>query len=190
MLNRKVQELLVGDLHLNVDEEDMDTIKGFMVKIQMKNKTKIGRRVVIDCDRENELDQGDEKRKEYDEAVAKDTFTKVQQDAKIEVEAMVHQADSDGTGGNEKLPDSLVQNNTTDLVFDLNPEGGAKPKIPKRFERNQNEKARGKQNARKMNKAEGKNRNQAKVRWGSEESSESDGGWDMDGGDIPLLPRW
>ncbi len=191
-LNRKAQN--IGDQDLIVEKEEMDMMERLVAKIERQNKGKKLRLVLFEGDTDNIVaaDEAKTKIKNDNESPEQLRTNEVSSATEVEVEAMVHYED------HEKrvvLQNDMEKNNTPGVrleEYPMNPAGGAKPKqISTRARGKKNKKVRGRQDARK--KAQKKNtikkQGTAEARWGLDESSESDGDWDCDGGDVPLLRR-
>ncbi len=191
MMDTKAQHISVGDQHLDIDKEEIDIMRTLLAKIEKKNKGLNLKLVAVQSGKEIDLGEEDERIQQDEEIQDQAEITRCDE---VVVQALVHQAESGEHGRNDDFQDHLAENNNAAaelgaFAIELNPAGGAKPKQIARGHQNQN--ARGRQISHK-NTANSKTQDTTQISWGldeSSESSESDGGWDMDGGDIPLVPR-
>ncbi len=160
---------LLGKQRLNIGQEELDIMRRLEAKIQIKNRGKNLRLVVVEDDTENNTAKNEKVDQEV-ETPAIPRFAEESTGAEVKVQVVVHQAESHDLEANDCL---------------------GKANEPRRVDGEQKGKATRRQNREKMPQKAGEVRQQntACVSWGDDESSESDGVWDYDEGDIPLLPR-
>ncbi len=192
IFNAQGQSFVTGDPSLNIDEEEIEMMKRLEARLRRKNVGKNVKLVAVHDNKEGNKVDDDLKMKEHEKELGQVKATKASSGAEFDVKAMVY-----GEQLNATVENNGAKNKATDFGLKGNGmkvSGGARPKeFTGGIRRNQNKKDKRRQKRHKklQKKSEGRNQNRAQVRGGLQDSSEteSDGGWDMNGGDIPLLPR-
>ena len=183
--------------HFNITENAMKKMKDVEKMLQRANRGKKLRVLVVESD-DDDNEDGDA----HNDVTGHNDF---QWDitGQFTVHADVHQV------GSDKTEESVEENHCVSLHNEKNDldnileedelghSGGARPKQRKPDEAFYEKKQKAKKKQRtgyKRNKkqyGDHKERKEKKVevKWGLDESSESDGGWGCDDGDVPLLPR-